>query len=256
MMKFIEASLLFSLIFFTSCKFEDNYLMEMKQLDFDYKVDTGTGVMEFSYAPKEESGSPRLSIMNFRVEKQNTSLKIMLPGITYVMKDAPQSLLEAEDIILSDINVKTDTLDTSVQLGQLYQRGKSSDMLIEDLKATCKGKDTATDITERFIHNCLKYLQGNLYKFEDGTSDLKIMHGDLSVRNGRLRLNAKIFTDINGKVKLEGHADYDDNSDVLRIRVDKAKFGIISLKKRLFKELQKQQSDSFKVRNPYIYITL
>ena len=56
------------------------------------------------------------------------------------------------------------------------------------------------------------------------------------------------------KIKGNGKTYYENNQ--IRIRIDKAKVGFINVRGRLFKELEKLESDKVQVNEPWIEFDL
>ena len=79
---------------------------------------------------------------------------------------------------------------------------------------------------------------------------------NFKVLNNSFSGSLKIKASVNAKIKLNGGVSYDETTNVVAIRIDKAKAGFFNVKGKLFKEIKKKESEFLKVSSPYIYLHL
>ncbi len=88
-------------------------------------------------------------------------------------------------------------------------------------------------------------------------TDASFKNMNLTFKNGSFDLELKASLSVTVTIKGEGKVEYlpaGQDFD-LRIRIDKLKASFLNIKDDLFKELKKNESESLKVQDPYIYIS-
>jgi hypothetical protein len=85
---------------------------------------------------------------------------------------------------------------------------------------------------------------------------VSIKNLDLRINAGKFELSADVKAQISGEAKANGTMKYDQPTKKLTVKISEVKFGFLDVTSRVFDELEKQESNSFKVSKPYLYITI
>lgn len=84
----------------------------------------------------------------------------------------------------------------------------------------------------------------------------KVEEIDLMILQKAFNLTFRVRLLFKWKVKASGNVNYDEANGLLDIHLDKAKVGILSLKKKVLKELAEANLESIKVVGDHIYIQI
>lgn len=242
-----------SLLLF-SCEFEPDYKLVLANFDLSYENSYGEGSMELNYSPIEEDRN--LDKLNFTIERKDPVMTFRIPGITYTFKEVPVMMKNLDKLNIDGVTFYTDLYTTRAYLNNYFQENAGETLRIDNFDLFCSGKKTSRSTKSHFLENCFKQadIKLNLYEGSDG---FQMQNASINMRNHNFQLETRIDTgSISGKVKANGSMDYQAEDDILRIRVDKVKFGALSLTSRFFKEVKKNEREGFKVEKPYLYITL
>ncbi|WP_372655807.1 hypothetical protein [Halobacteriovorax sp.] len=87
-------------------------------------------------------------------------------------------------------------------------------------------------------------------------SDISIKNATLSTSKNSFKFAGKVDLGISANIKIEGKSQLDKENNKVILKIDKAKASFLNIKGRLFDELKKSESKTFKVNEPYIYIYL
>ena len=79
---------------------------------------------------------------------------------------------------------------------------------------------------------------------------------DLKTNAGKYDLSAEVKAQVSGKVKSNGNMSYDASAGKLTLKISEVKFGFLNITGKVFDELKKQQSETLKVNEPYVYYSL
>lgn len=171
-----------------------------------------------------------------------------------------------------DLNYVTSGRKLSASVGTFTSVVEYSDTSLRGLSVNCSEARVFENYGHQILDGCLTNSQMNLSYFKSSSSrkllnileDLPgIRASNTVVKNGSIKISNKSFNMIaevdigmSAKVKIEGKTEFQDDQKRVVIRIDKAKASFINIKNKIFDELKKSESDTFKVQNPYLYILL
>lgn len=263
-------TLLLSLILSTSAWAQVSQV-DIRNFNFTYEAPMGEGVAEnFSYNLKNYTQSQKV-----KVEKLGEDFKVLLEGVEnqeVTIKKAPSLLSDATNIDLNTFNLLfTDRLSLTVASGNFESPEKSVDL--NNLNFSCNRDMSSTEVLDQVIQGCIQRLSFKaggfstsgegidqaLFKAIDEGHDsnkaaVRIKNLNLKVTDGKFDLSADINAQISGSAKGNGSMSYDPASKIVTVKVSSIKFSILDVTSKIFDELKKQESDSFKVSKPYLYI--
>jgi hypothetical protein len=194
-------------------------------------------------------------------------------GKTYTVRKNAAGNLEA--------TLPNGKLDFGVSAGQklLGINFRDLDLLIDDqvnnlvlenvsFKNAQKGESTV----DQLVANCSPILKegsfltlifANCFTMGSATVSSAIFPDMLSFENARLKvennnftLNGNLIDPVVGSAKIKGVSKFDAATSVLTVEVKSAKLDVFNIRSRIFKELGKIKSETIKVKEPFIYITL
>lgn len=81
-----------------------------------------------------------------------------------------------------------------------------------------------------------------------------LKNASISISSNSFSFSGKVDMGMSANVKISGTSELE--SDRVKIKIDKAKASFFNIKNKLFDELEKSETEKFRVQNPYIYIYL
>ncbi len=248
MMK-IVGILLLSLLF--ACEIKTDNLIRLKGLNLDYSAPNGSGELSLYIGPSLLEDS-----LKFELVKNEKTLDVSLPGIQYKM-EIPGFLKKAQEIEISDFNLEVSRQKALVTLEKYYALKEDESQVLEDATVSCEAQsvsESGQKMMEDILHACIERGLIKFYSFKEKKFEMVNLEAQIS--NGTLNITGQVFSSINGKMKLEGAIEYLKEEKKIRLRADKVKFGILSVKKRFFQEMKELESENFKVQEPYLYYSI
>lgn len=126
---------------------------------------------------------------------------------------------------------------------------------MDQLIAGCIQKMTFK--TSRFSSQAEEGVMEALSSALDNTkASLGINSVTLNATNGKFDLAAEVKAQISGKVKANGNVSYNATTGLLTLQISEIKFGLFSVRGKVFDELKKKESEKLKVREPYVYYSV
>lgn len=242
--------------------------VEMTGFQFNYAAPSGTGSAESFYRNMKSTDAA----VEVSVEKVDEALSVQIRGVEehdFLIKKAPSIIQDARFMTIEGMNLRfREALSLGLQTGEFTS---TKDILVLDrFNLNCDRHREHAELIDQVVSGCVKNLGVKAAEFNsektkiivsqilsEGTkSDVRIRNLDLKSKNGSYELSANVKAQVSGTAKSKGTLSYDAQKGVLTIKVNEFKFGILGVRGMLFKELKKQQSDTMKVSEPYVYITV
>ncbi len=243
----IKLIYLLGFILLFSCQFKKQTVFELSDFYLNYKGQQGSSDFSLYIGPKQEA-PPKMQV---EFEVKDSNLYTYFPGITYVA-EIPSILNGVKELAIENFNLFLAQNTAHLSLDN-YLSIDDETKNLEDVTLDCIGASSEEqEILDSILDACLSKGDLRFYSFKDA-DDFEITNAKASIRNSFIYFEGQIHSTINGKFKLEGKADFNRSSRTFSLRVDKVKFGILSIKGKFFKELKKMEGDSFKVNEPYLY---
>ncbi len=198
--------------------------------------------------------------VEIEVEEQAGSLYLSIDNDEFEFDQLPKQLEELESINWSGFNLNSNGQVFQIQLGLLKGRSFSSsdDMSIDlnKLNVKCEHIFSSEERTasEEFLDSCLNH-SGSL-SIDSVVAGKSGKMQSVSNIDFKINKNALNFSLKAKGIKLKGSGEIYYNGDSIKVKINKAKAGMFSVKGRLFKELKKQESDKLIVNNPWVEIIL
>lgn len=236
--------------------------VSVKNFKFDYHAPSGQGsAAEFSY------GAETHKDVTVSVDKLETSFKFQVTGIEasdYEFKNAPAFLTSAETMSVAGLTVALDQ-SFALSLGSGVFASPKNTLELNGLNVTCN-RGAEDEPLDQLFSGCS---QNMIFKSSKFTSEgmeealsavmaeaIKVTSVDLKVSSGKYNLSADVKASVSGKVKSTGSLSYDATKSVLTLKITEVKFSILNITSKVFDELEKKESEKFKVSRPYVYITV
>lgn len=248
--------------------FAERLEVDLQGFNFSYSEPYGTGSASRFYRNfnKLDDG------VEVEVTKELTNLNVKVRGSEnhdFVIRNAPSLVQDAKSMTIDEMNLKfTDHFAFDLYSGEFVsekdtvslegldwfcQRGQAADVM-DELLLGCVQDMTLK--TEKFVsEKTSRFLEAALVQSKLG-DDLKISSLNLKSRNGSYELTAGVKAQISGTAKSKGNFSYDPASGIFTIKINEVKFGILSVKGMVFDELKKNESESMKVKEPFVYLKL
>lgn len=212
---------------------------------------------------------------------QKSKIEITLEGVEegYLLKYGEEEFLfknppsMIEDIYTGnwkDINFVTKNNSVNASIKNFSSIIEYSETNLRDFTASCRENRTFENYGYQLMDACLSNASYTLGFFETEStrkilnifeglpgvraSKIGVKEGKISVNSNSFKINAKVDIGMSAKVKIEGKSKFEEDKKRVSIRIDKAKASFLNIKKQIFNELRKSQSDTLKVEEPYIYL--
>jgi hypothetical protein len=231
-----------------SCEWKPGYLLEVKNFHLDYKSGYGKGGLQLSLRPS-------LDELPFELVQHEGHFIYRIPGVEVVWDEVPTILRENNILQIDDFSLYAQEGSYNFHLKEFYSVDRNSHQILKSLQAHCYGDNRDPKILNQIIHNCSKSSKLSFHVYED-EEDFEITDAKINILNHKLNLEAYIYSEIIGKFKLWGAIHYLQETNQVRVKVDKVKMGILSITSIFFKLLENQQRDSFQVKKPYLYFNV
>lgn len=236
--------------------------VSVKNFSFDYHSPSGQGTaIEFSLGAETHQN------VAVGVEKEQSTFKFHVSGLEtsdYEFKNAPDFLTEAESISIRNLSVNFDKTFVMSLASGVFDSPKSS-LNLEGLSVSCN-KGSESNAIDQMLSGCAQSMSFKTTKFSSESIEealtqvmaeaIKINGVDLKVASGKYNLSAEVKASVSGKVKSNGSLSYDATRSLLTVKISEVKFSIFNITGKVFDELKKKESDKFKVKEPYVYITV
>lgn len=236
--------------------------LSVKKFNFNYKNPSGEG----SAAAFSRSGSGAGEV-KVAVEKIDESLNFRVTGVEtheFELKDAPAFILDAETMKVSNLNLETTSnLEVNLQSGQF--NSKENSLKLEGLSLLCDKKASESEM-DQFYQGCIQSLSLKTSRFTSAiveealtnaiAENVTVQSLDLKIKGGKYTLSTDVKASVSGKVKSNGTVAYDTAKGLLTLKISEVKFSILNITGKVFEELKKSESEKFKVKEPYVYITV
>jgi hypothetical protein len=156
-----------------------------------------------------------------------------------------------------------------LKLSRASFRSYKDSLELQDFELNCQRQQQFPDPMDQAIAGCLQRLTARSAKFsqslvpfylesvfEEPLMGTDVSKLDLRITNGAYNLSADVKAQLSGKVTSKGSVIYDAQKKLLTINVSEVKFGLLNLTNQVFDELKKNESDKFKVKRPFLYLTV
>ncbi|WP_127717919.1 hypothetical protein [Halobacteriovorax sp. HLS] len=171
-----------------------------------------------------------------------------------------------------DLNYVTSGRRLSASIGTFNSVVEYSDTALRGLNVNCSKARMFENYGHQVLDACLTNSKVNLTYFKTSSSrkilnileelpgvrasTTVVKNGTITISNKSFNMVAEVDIGMNAKVKIEGKTEFEDDKKRVSIRIDKAKASFLNIKNKIFDELKKSESDTFRVQKPYLYIML
>lgn len=246
--------------------------VNVTDFNFDYNNPHGQGsASNFSRSSKMIDGGVEVI-----VDRIDHNFKFSISGAEnqeFELKNAPSMMTNADSMQVRGFNLNVgDQIDLSLTSARF--NSKKDTLKLDGLTMNCLRNVDSKDVMDQLILGCIQKLtfKANKYSSQEvlkaiesillETSDL-VSKSNLSVssvsfkaNSGKFELSADVKAQVSGKVTSKGSLGYDIDKGILAIKISEVKLSILNITSKVFDELRKNESEKFKVKEPYIYITV
>ncbi len=188
---------------------------------------------------------------NFTVEKQAGNFILETTNESLTIEDIPEQIMELEKLTVANLNLRTNNTKIFLSVDKLAGNNLDADIDVKSLSIDCDYEHLSADIKDEVLNSCVN--NNGRIKIDKFANNGKDVVNDADLRFNKNGLNFTIRA-AGFNVKGSGKAYY--TPGLLRIKVERAKVGILNVKNKVFDELEKVQSQSVRVSNPWIEIDL
>lgn len=255
--------------------------VEIKNFNFNYNDPSGEGEAEvFNYQMKEmPSGAQRVQVL-----KKEDGFHFSLAGVEtreFVINNLPDVVQRASEVNLSGFNLNFKE-NAQLNFTNAHFLSPDNDLNLRNFSLDCSRNNSSSNLVHNLIIGCVErlvlkaggfnsskqsYSETNfldpIEAIVNGVDERNEVLGGISIKNvelkviaGKFNLAAEIKAQISGKAIGKGTIQFDQATSVLTAKVSEIKFGILDVTSQVFDELKKQQTEKFKVKQPYIYISI
>ncbi len=226
--------------------------VKVNGLDVDIKKRVGKGEADFF---RVDSRSFLRSRDKFDLTFDKTSAHFKFPSQELEVTNLPSFLTKIKDLVLKDFDLTYKYKENGVFSFAEASFGPKVDLSLIALKCYNMREFNFEMVLESCLDNMKA--EGKSVAFKLKESQNFITDINLVVKDGKFELTAGWQKGIfKGRFYASGEVDYLANEQTIRLKVDKAKLGVVGVKNLLFSILKNNESKNFKVDKPYIYVTL
>lgn len=237
-------------------------IVDVQGFNFNYQDPNGSGTAtSFSRDPKLSLQDVSLNIL-----KTADGFTLDVSGAEnyqFLLKDAPAFVTEAKTMVVENMNFNlSQSLSLSMNSGEFLS--EKDELFLELIKLNCARETATAELIDQLISGCVRDLTLSASRFSSKptqvvsktSGSLAIKNLQLKSRDGKFDLSADVKAQISGKLRSHGYANYDPSTGILALKISEVKFGILNVKKMVFDELRKKQSETLVVKEPYVYFHL
>lgn len=218
---------------------------EIRNLNINYTHPSGTGSTDYLNIDQVLYDQKT----NYEVELQAGSLFLTTPDNMIQIDNLPSAVTGVDNLTIRNMRMLSNS--TQIRFGVDKLRGSDSKQKqdIDRMTLRCDKELAGSTFNETVLHSCLN-IKGSLrvgkYR-QNGKEQFSALKFD--TKRSRMTFEIK----ISGlKAKGKGRTYY--QNDMIRIKIDKAFVGPINVKRKLFDELKKMRSPTFRVKSPWIEV--
>jgi len=272
----MKALMLTSLFTISATTFAGLPEAHIKNLNFSYTAPTGSGKVEQIDIPSMDVAASLVDI-SASVDVANNKALLNFGGANIEMSPIPDLLkdLQLADIVSLVLNVTSSELNMS-GTRVFYKTTKDGAMALENFRAKCLiNNNQLPTYQDKILDYCTT--DGDVYigKFtSQSDKTFKSIAAALDITTngqGKILESSEIRSinfdnrnhamsgsvTIDGKtIRFWGGSWYMAEQKTLKIKMDRAKWGLFNITDRMFNELKQKESAKFLVQRPYLYLIL
>ncbi len=244
-----------------------------------YEAPSGTGTATRFTIPVSDEFTNNLTI---KIEKISGGYNLILPDQEREWLDPPSAL---DDVVIArwnGINLSKTATQVNLSGTTLQTVGRAQNLNLKNLSLKCVLDSSNTDEVNQLMQGCLNKegtLRLSFVELVKHKSDflnelmaiVEVLVGgddfttqsttlfeniELDIKGDSFTGQIKTKAGITATVKLNGYIRYEEGSQQVRIRIDRARAGILNVIGILFDELTKLESESMVVQRPWVTINL
>lgn len=270
-------SLFITLLLFSSVAEAQSLGVSIKNFNFSYQNPHGSG----SATSFSRSGFVADEGVSVSVDKLDKDFKLMVSGAEnqeFELKNAPSFMTEAETMSVTGFNLDlADRLNMNMTSGRF--NSIKDELILDGLNLDCARDIVQAEVMDQLISGCIQKMTLKTAKFSQSANDglvnaletalsaalvensmvlagVGVSSLDLKTNAGKYDLSAEVKAQVSGKVKSNGNMSYDATTGKLTLKISEVKFGFLNITGKVFDELKKQQSETLKVNEPYVYYSV
>ncbi len=248
---------------------------DIKKLELNYNDPIGHGRADSLVWEKDVSVQEN---KKFEVERRGRSFYLKTFDEEFVWDDLPAKIEEAKSIKAQGIQLTTDqNKKLNLTIAHLDLKGEKENLFIQALSGHCLKNRKFLSANEALLDACLTNTQLIFKKIFFSENKIAFIHsffagvfpqittlgqttilekGQFKIVKGKLKGEFDFRGDLNVGVRLWGHSQYNSVEKTIIVRLDKVKASFLNITKKVFAELEKNESETFIVQRPFIYIKL
>jgi hypothetical protein len=244
--------------------------VSVTDFNFTYQNPHGEGTAT-SFASNKLFGEE----VSVSVDRIDQDLKFTVSGsqnLEFDLKNAPSFMTEADTMSVSTFNMAlAEKLFMSLGSGRF--NSKNDSLKLDGLTLECARDLSKEDLAEQLATGCLQRMSFKTSKFSSEEGLAEVLKASLSetlndkanlginslefkVTSGKFDFSAGVKAQVSGKVKSSGTILYEHQAGKVTVKISEIKFGILNITGKVFDELKKQETEKFKVKEPFLYYSL
>ncbi len=258
-------------IFAMTSAYADFSNVEISNFTGSYKKPDGTATASKLVVPESIT-----STINIELKGVEDGYILQYGDKEFHFKNPPSFVNDVEEAKWNGINYKTNLNKMSASLNTFDSEITGSKMNIKKFVGNCTlNREHSGNYGLQLLDACLTNSSFNVSSllssklsevynlfvdvpgFEGiNASEVTVNNATLAVKKNAFTFKGKVNMGISANVTIAGKSLYEVDKKRVSIKVDTAKASFINIKNKLFQELEKSETETLKVDNPYIYIYL
>lgn len=271
-----KSLLLWSIYFFTTPTIAELPQIHIDNFRGEFSSPSGRGLANRFDLPAPEKNAEIL------IEKTENGYTLATSDNLYEWSDVPSTLLDLYQASWSAINLRSQPQRFETSAAQITLNSEKENLLLRNLSLDCRLTNRAhPEFTQTLLEACLNG-QGSaklrLFQKVDKSLNSSSLFTDLlmavtpyeiapqsdttidnvDIKINRQAIEASLTTKVvfNTTIKLNGMIYYENDQKRIRLRIDRARAGILNVLSQIFEQLEKNQSETLIVQRPWVTIIL
>jgi hypothetical protein len=244
--------------------------LAVSNLDLDYEAGAGQGVLEkIQVAIKGTAQGP----WPVEVEKVEQGLILRTPMLEFTWEEPWGIFLSMQKLLTRGFSLDVGRSKHTLSARQLRATLPVGLFTIDQLKASCTGTSEDPEIGRRLMDDCRAGMLAEAYRVElpvdffvrrildelpeqSAEADQPVFDFYLATERGDFYLYFLARYWVRAGLRSWGHVSFERDHKTMVIRLDRVRFGILTVTSIVWRELRKIQHPSVEVSPPFIRIKL
>lgn len=192
--------------------------------------------------------------VDFSIEKQAGVFYLQTPDESVEINGVPDMLLSLNTLSIKDVNLSSTKQNISFGVEHLSGRNTDQNLAVNGLSINCDYEAFDGEVMSEVLHSCLnKKGTIRLANFLSQSNKTATTISNLYLQTTNNKMNFQIKA---SGYNISGYGETYFEPGKIRLKITKAKVGILNVRSKLFSELEKAEGQGIHVNEPWVEIDL